>query len=124
MYAGPRREVSEAPSTLTACRPLIPPEPLSCAFIDTVLAYKQRNKLGRFDPATAAQQKASKEAEAASLETQLRHAQERFQPGQRCQVEGEAQRRGAVRFVGTADFAKGVWVGIEYDEPVGKGDGR
>jgi len=33
------------------------------------------------------------------------------------------KKRGAVRFVGQTKFGKGIWIGIEYDEPFGKNDG-
>lgn len=43
--------------------------------------------------------------------------------GDRCLVE-PGDRRGIVKFVGHADtLAPGFWIGIEYDEPLGKHDG-
>lgn len=32
-------------------------------------------------------------------------------------------RAGMLRFIGETDFAKGVWCGVECDDPVGKNDG-
>ena len=44
-------------------------------------------------------------------------------PGARCQVQ-PGDRRGAVRFVGKVPgLAPGFWVGVQFDEPVGKHDG-
>ncbi|KAJ3681485.1 hypothetical protein LUZ60_015974 [Juncus effusus] len=43
--------------------------------------------------------------------------------GDRCEVEPGA-KRGVVKFVGKADsLGNGFWVGIQYDEPLGKHDG-
>ncbi|CAE6456092.1 unnamed protein product [Rhizoctonia solani] len=87
---------------------------------DTVLAYKQANKIGRF--AGSAQAPAP----------QVYSAPSDIKPGARCKVETEGAgagadiKRGVVRFVGPTKFGKegtGDWVGIEYDEPVGKNDG-
>ncbi|KAH9940757.1 CAP Gly-rich domain-containing protein [Epithele typhae] len=79
---------------------------------DTVLAYKQRNKIGRF-----AEKPAEEDVEGEEVEIQI---------GARCEVESaeeDFRKRGTVKFVGSTEFAKGVWVGIEYDEPIGKNDG-
>ncbi|EIW59769.1 uncharacterized protein TRAVEDRAFT_147895 [Trametes versicolor FP-101664 SS1] len=79
---------------------------------DTVLAYKQRNKIGRFADKP---EEEIKEPETVD-----------FPIGARCEVESteeDFRKRGTIRFVGPTEFAKGVWVGIEYDEPIGKNDG-
>jgi tubulin-folding cofactor B len=43
--------------------------------------------------------------------------------GDRCQVE-PGEKRGMVKYVGRAEsLGPGYWVGIQYDEPLGKHDG-
>lgn len=43
--------------------------------------------------------------------------------GDRCQVE-PGEKRGIVKYVGRAEsLGPGYWVGIQYDEPLGKHDG-
>lgn len=88
--------------------------------IDTILAYKMRNQLGRFAPD-------------ASTSASSSHSVEEILPenmtvGARCQValSDELQRRGTIRFVGPTEFGARdgrTWVGVEWDEPVGKNDG-
>jgi tubulin-folding cofactor B len=90
---------------------------------DTVLAFKQRNKLGRFDPA--------KDASSSTASADASDIPEGFTIGARCQIDllsdlgssGTNKRRGTIRYVGQTTFASGTWVGVEYDEPVGKNDG-
>lgn len=46
-----------------------------------------------------------------------------LQVGDRCEVD-PGGKRGEVKFVGKAEsLAAGYWVGVQYDEPVGKNDG-
>lgn len=46
-----------------------------------------------------------------------------LQVGDRCEVEPGA-KRGTVKFVGRAEaLGRGFWVGVRYDEPLGKHDG-
>ena len=84
---------------------------------DAVLAFKQRNKLGRFDP--------TKDASTASQTSP--DLPPSFTQGARCLVDlsGTATnpRKGTLRYIGTTHFANGTWIGVEYDEPVGKNDG-
>ncbi|KAK9289740.1 hypothetical protein L1049_007899 [Liquidambar formosana] len=43
--------------------------------------------------------------------------------GDRCEVE-PGEKRGVIKFVGRAEsIAPGFWVGVQYDEPLGKHDG-
>lgn len=48
--------------------------------------------------------------------------------GARCELAaegGSVARRGTIRFIGIAEIGKGgIWIGVELDEPLGKGDGR
>lgn len=81
--------------------------------IDTVLAYKKAHRIGRFAPSVASQEEEEFIPENITLNA-------------RCEVDtGDSglKKRGVVRFVGKTKFAKGIWVGIEYDEPLGKNDG-
>lgn len=100
-------EVSEHSSYFTS--------PLPISFVDTVLAYKQRNKMGRFAP-----------KDDGSATTETTPVQINIPIDSRCEVESldsTLSKRGIVRFVGPTKFSKGIWVGIEYDEPFGKNDG-
>ncbi|KAJ3272766.1 hypothetical protein HDV01_005294 [Terramyces sp. JEL0728] len=82
---------------------------------DSVLAFKKRNKLGRF----ADNIKNYKE-EAANVKV-----------GDRCMVDTDGmEKRGEVKYVGLVEFKHGYFVGnfvfrlgVQYDEPVGKHNG-
>ena len=76
---------------------------------DSVRQFLRSNKLGQY-------------AAKNPIEFKVDH----IKVGARCIVrsaDSELERRGQVRYLGTADFKEGVWVGIELDEPLGKHDG-
>ncbi|KAJ3028169.1 UNVERIFIED_CONTAM: hypothetical protein HDU68_002315 [Siphonaria sp. JEL0065] len=88
---------------------------------DSVRAFKQRMKLGRFsDGASAA-------SGSTSNENEYKEEADKIKVGDRCQIvvedAGGLMKRGVVKFVGLTKFKPGYWVGIEYDEPLGKHDG-
>ncbi|KAJ3394073.1 hypothetical protein HDU84_000101 [Entophlyctis sp. JEL0112] len=88
---------------------------------DSVRAFKQRMKLGRFADG-------SSEASASTTDgDDFSAAAAKIKVGDRCEVtvddEGGLAKRGEVKFVGLTKFKPGYWIGIEYDEPLGKHDG-
>eukprot|EP01135_Chromosphaera_perkinsii_P000412 Nk52_evm59s78 gene=Nk52_evmTU59s78 len=84
---------------------------------DTVRAFKMRNKMGRFADDYEEKKKAKEDAEA--------ELASKINVGERCEiaVKGAPTRRGTVMYVGKTSFKDGSWVGVQYDEPVGKNDG-
>lgn len=85
---------------------------------DTVLAYKQRNKLGRFADVPVPSGFVAPPPMVPSS----------FRIGSRCQVSlsDDFAKRGVIRFMGRTKFGPQdgtVWIGVELDEPIGKGDG-
>jgi len=91
---------------------------------DSVAAFKRRNKLGRFSETDPAAAKAA-EAEAARKAAEEEQMASSMTVGSRCEVAitKAPVRRGTVAFNGTTHFKPGIWIGIKYDEPVGKNDG-
>lgn len=92
-------------------------------------AYAARTDNARaFRERMVAQQRAEAEKAGIKLPTELhsesyKEVAEKIKAGDRCKV-FPGDRLGAVRFVGPVPGLKpGYWVGVEYDEPVGKNDG-
>jgi tubulin-specific chaperone B len=101
------------------CEPIITAIPRINLLTDTVLAYKQRHKMGRF---------ADQDKDASSKQETGQVDIPDIPIGARCEITSSdpgLSKRGTVRFVGPTKFGagEGVWVGVEYDEPFGKNDG-
>ncbi|KAJ2809469.1 hypothetical protein H4R20_000089 [Coemansia guatemalensis] len=85
---------------------------------DSVRAFKRRHNLGRFADA--------KSAMSIDEDEEFKKEAAKITVGNRCEVSipgYDVRRRGTVRFVGKTSFRAGYWVGVEYDEPVGRNDG-
>lgn len=76
--------------------------------------FLKQNKLGRFD-----EEKMKLKQQEEEQETKLA---ENIKVGDRCEIQNPT-RRGEVMHVGPVHFKDGIWVGIKYDEPLGKNDG-
>jgi len=91
---------------------------------DSVRNFLKKNKLGKFSE-TAAADKAEEEKRLAEKEAKEAELSKNIQVGDRCQVSVPKQPKkiGSVAYVGDVDFKPGSWVGVKYDEPLGKNDG-
>ena len=93
---------------------------------DSVLAWKKKQKLGRFDPNAKS---AAELAEERKVKDETEIAEKDIRLEKRCRVGGDDARRGVVRYVGEIAGLGGEkeagcrWIGVEFDEPVGRNDG-
>ncbi|XP_070686041.1 tubulin-folding cofactor B [Pempheris klunzingeri] len=88
---------------------------------DTARSFMKKHRVGHFNE----EEMAKKKAELAAREEEQKAAAEAISVGNRCkvQVPGQPTKLGTVMYVGTTDFKPGCWVGVKYDEPLGKHDG-
>jgi len=80
---------------------------------DTVRSYKMANRIGRFSE------------ESMTAEAEEEKLIEGMKIGNRCEVrmQNTDPRRGTVMYKGSLKGKPGSFVGIKYDEPLGKNDG-
>uniref|UniRef100_A0A8V5GZ86 Uncharacterized protein n=1 Tax=Melopsittacus undulatus TaxID=13146 RepID=A0A8V5GZ86_MELUD len=88
---------------------------------ESVRSFLRQRQWGRFD-AEAAERREQQLRQRREQEAALAAA---LPVGTRClvRVPGQPSRRGTVMYVGQTDFKPGHWVGVRYDEPLGKHDG-
>lgn len=88
---------------------------------DTVKAFLEKNKLGKYNEEDmkrrAEEKKREEEAEEAAAKL--------CKVGDRCEVcvPNQPKRRATILYVGKTEFKEGWWIGVKYDEPLGKNDG-
>ncbi|XP_045769421.1 tubulin-folding cofactor B [Maniola jurtina] len=88
---------------------------------DTLRSFLQKNKLGKYNEEEMNKMKEQQQKE---LEEEAKIA-EAVLVGARCEVRVPSQgaRRATVRYNGPLEGARGLWIGVQYDEPRGKNDG-
>lgn len=88
---------------------------------NTVRDYLKKNKLGKYNEAEMKELEEKKKQEEAE---QIKKAST-INIGDRCMVSAKGPRRiGTVRYNGPFHLKPGIFIGVEYDEPLGMHDGR
>ncbi|XP_074535734.1 tubulin-folding cofactor B [Halichoeres trimaculatus] len=88
---------------------------------DSARSFMKNLRVGQYNE----EEMARKKAEAAARREEEKVAADAISVGNRCkvQVAGQPTKLGTVMYVGTTDFKQGYWVGVKYDEPLGKHNG-
>ncbi|KAL5009224.1 hypothetical protein ScPMuIL_014805 [Solemya velum] len=91
---------------------------------DSVRAFKQKNKLGEFREVDPEEQRRLEEEQKMKQEAEKQKLNS-IKIGDRCEtrIPGQPTKRGSVKYIGTTEFKAGNWIGVQYDEPLGKNDG-
>ena len=98
-----------------------------CAPNHGIFTRPQKLRLLQRDTSPRQQQGSSQEAESrnpaanASPVLDLKLLREKLKLGDRVLVGGA--KEGFLRYLGPTEFAKGIWAGVELEEPLGKNDG-
>lgn len=85
---------------------------------DSVRAWKKRNQLGRF--------RENPDGQFGDQTNEIEESLSTDNIGKRCKVavKNAPVRLATIRFIGPTEFLPGrLWIGVEYDEPLGKNDG-
>nr|XP_046245333.1 tubulin-folding cofactor B [Scatophagus argus] len=88
---------------------------------DSAKSFMKKHHIGRYND----EEVAKKKAEITARQEEQKAAAGAITVGSRCkvQVPGQPTKLGTVMFVGPTDFKSGYWVGVKYDEPLGKNNG-
>ncbi|KAK7874409.1 hypothetical protein R5R35_001505 [Gryllus longicercus] len=88
---------------------------------DTLKYYLERNRLGKYNEEEVRKREEEKKKEAEAEEAIAKSVK----IGDRCEVRVPSQpvRRATIMFAGQVEFKGGWWIGVKYDEPLGKNDG-
>ncbi|XP_068144736.1 tubulin-folding cofactor B [Drosophila tropicalis] len=88
---------------------------------DSVRYYLKQNRLGKFNEEEMRQMEEKRREHADELQRRA----ELCVVNARCEVSvpGNPRRRGTIKYNGSLDGKTGIFIGVEYDEPLGKNNG-